>query len=74
MSGNRKGQHFPVLIKLNSGAVGSGTEMTTVTFNNLFPSSVCSCADLSVDWSIVFRRETHKVPQKKETKDNSGLC
>lgn len=73
MSGNRKGQHFPVVIKLNSGVVGSGTEMTTVTFTNLFTSSVCSCADLSVDWSIVF---CHKVPpsKKKETKDNSGLC
>ena len=61
MSGNRKGQHFPVLMKLNSGVVGSGPEVTVVTFSNLFNLSDCSCADLSGDCPIVFCCESLKV-------------
>lgn len=76
-SGKKKGQHFPALMKLKSGVVGSGTEVTLVTFSNLFTLSVCSCADLSADCPFVFCCESHKVlPSKKKKKrlDNSSLC
>lgn len=72
VSGNRK--HFQVLIQLNSAVVGQDTE---ITFTNLFTLHIYSLsADLSVDWSIVFCRESHKVlpSKKKEMKHNSRLC